>query len=134
MKTIQNVTKLKEIQWKALQKSTLEHILSKKPKDLLWEITCLAYTKNLYEIHRNLKNNKNHDEINHWAHFERKTSGFTMGIHMLAKLQKLRNSGPLIICNILKKSSLWFLFFLWETAAGMKRASNPRSRQYPGWS
>ena len=39
MKTIQNVTKLKEIQWKALQKSTLEHILSKTPKDLLWEIT-----------------------------------------------------------------------------------------------
>ena len=90
---------------------------------------CLAYTKKLYEIHRNLKKHKNHDKINHWAHVERKTSGITMGIHMLAMLQKSTNSGPLIICNILKKSSLCYFSFLWETAAGMKSASNPRSRQ-----
>ena len=90
MKTIQNVTKLKEIQWKALQKSTLEHILSKKPKDLLWEIT-----------------------------FSQKCE----------LPQKLTNSGPLKMSTILKKSSTWVFFYLWETAVGMKRVSNPRSRQ-----
>lgn len=66
--------------------------------------------------------------INNGAHFERKTLGIPMGIHMLAKFPKLTNSGPLIWYNILNKSSLCFFFVLWETAAGMKRVSNPRSR------
>ena len=73
---------------------------------------CLSYTKKPIRNTQKLKNTiKAIIKINHGAHFERKTLGITMGIHMLAKLQKLTNSGPLNICNILKKSNIVFCYF-----------------------
>ena len=48
-----------------------------------------------------------------------------MGIHMLAKLQKSTNSGPPIICNILKKSSTWSCFFSVGNRCGNEKGQQP---------
>ena len=48
-----------------------------------------------------------------------------MGIHMLAMLQKSTNSGPLIICNILKKSSTCFFFISMGDRCGDEKSQQP---------